>query len=30
VRKQLFKNDDLTFLRRAKGQWAIPKREYDL
>ncbi len=30
VKKQLDKNDDLTFLRPAPGKWAIPKREYDL
>jgi RecA-family ATPase len=30
VRKQLAKNDALTFLRPSTGKWAIPKREYDL
>jgi len=30
VRKQLAKSDELTFLRHTKGQWSIPKREYDL
>lgn len=30
VRKQLAKNDALTWLRPAKGKWAIPSREYDL
>jgi hypothetical protein len=30
VRKQLLKNDALTFLRPVHGKWAIPKREYDL
>lgn len=30
VRKQLAKNDALTFLKPTKGKWAIPKREYDL
>lgn len=30
VRKQLQKNDDLLFLKPAKGKWAIPKREFDL
>lgn len=30
VRKQLQKNEDLTFLKPTKGKWAIPKREYDL
>lgn len=30
VRKQLDKNPELVFLRPTTGQWAIPKREYDL
>lgn len=30
VRKQLAKSEELTFLRHTKGQWSIPKREYDL
>lgn len=30
VRKQLAKNEALTFLKPTKGKWAIPKREYDL
>jgi hypothetical protein len=30
VRKQLAKNEALTFLRPSAGKWAIPKREYDL
>lgn len=30
VRKQLGKNEDLTFLKPTKGKWAIPKREFDL
>lgn len=30
VRRQLQKNDDLTFLRPEKGKWKIPGREYDL
>jgi hypothetical protein len=31
VRKQLLKNDDLTFLRPVPGKWAIPKKmEFDL
>lgn len=31
VRKQLLKNDELKFLKRADGKWAIPKPlEYDL
>jgi len=30
VRKQLAKSDELTFLRHTKGQWSIPKMEYDL
>jgi hypothetical protein len=30
VRKQLAKNDALTFLRPEKGKWKIPKREFDL
>jgi hypothetical protein len=30
VRKQLTKNEALTFLRPSAGKWAIPKREYDL
>lgn len=30
VRKQLGKNEALTFLKPTKGKWAIPKREYDL
>lgn len=30
VRKVLAKSDDLTFLRKEKGKWEIPSREYDL
>jgi hypothetical protein len=30
VRKQLGKSDELGFLRASKGQWAIPKMEFDL
>jgi len=30
VRKQLFKNDDLTWLRPDKNNWAIPTQDYDL
>lgn len=30
VRKQLAKSDELTFLRHTKGQWSIPKMEFDL
>ncbi|MBA4164323.1 MAG: hypothetical protein C0510_06785 [Erythrobacter sp.] len=30
VKKQLAKNDALTFLRPAQGKWAIPKMEFDL
>ncbi len=30
VRKRLQGNDELTWLRPSKGQWAIPSQEYDL
>jgi len=30
VKKQLSKNDELTWLKPSAGKWAIPMREYDL